>query len=148
MTPLLRNLVEIIMGSGVLPAGGSQTPGKTPNKRRSSDVLGLEDEAGQTLLEASVWTQAELAATASVLLNLFYELLGALTTEDSVAACISTYRNILEPIALGTGLSSHFGLCEVLLEGSCEMACQHTSALLALQLPAARSTEMMMLDRP
>ncbi|KAK9869062.1 hypothetical protein WJX84_012459 [Apatococcus fuscideae] len=84
MTPLLRNLVEIIMGSGVLPAGGSQTPGKTPNKRRSSDVLGLEDEAGQTLLEASVWTQAELAATASVLLNLFYELLGHME-EDGLA---------------------------------------------------------------
>ena len=49
------------------------------------------------------------------------------------------YRNLLEPIALGSGLSSHLGLGEVPLEGSQEVACQHTWERLAVQLPATSS---------
>ena len=50
-----------------------------------------------------------------------------------------TYRHHDEPLALGTGLSSHFGLGEVLPEASREAACPHTCKWLAVQLPAASS---------
>lgn len=76
LTPFLRNLVEVITGDGNPPASSSRTPGKTPPKRRVSEVALTQDEAGETLQEAYLWTQPALAEVASLLLNLIYELCG------------------------------------------------------------------------
>lgn len=76
VAPFLRNLVEVITGDGNQPANSSRTPSKTPPKRRVSEVALTQDEAGETLQEAYLWTQPALAEIASLLLNLVYELCG------------------------------------------------------------------------
>lgn len=74
--PFLRNLVEVITGDGRPPASSNRTPSKTPPKRRASDIGLTQNEAGETLQEAHLWTQPALAEIASVLLNLLYDLCG------------------------------------------------------------------------
>ena len=63
---------------------------------------------------------------------------GQLSCPTGPHPCL-TYRHLLEPIALGTGLSSHFRLGEVPFEGSWGAAYQHTRKQLAVQLPATSS---------